>query len=1201
MSSDQDNSTPPSPEVPPDSPEIANSAAADDQNARSLATRRAALQALLKAPSKEGDVWYIVSSAFLERVFTEQAEDETDLATTLGPLDFTSIVDHNGVLYPIGSEPVPTYNVPPAVFLELKTWFGIRGEPVARSVVLNPENATKEIERNPPRFTLHQLARGNATRGHHAPSATITLSQTRSFGELMEMVRARLFKLGSSSSNSATSSQNGPRFRLWFLQLEEDIPPVISLASFVHDIPRKLLVVQTYLHHTLKSQGVDTAGHNHILVENADRTSGRFPVDTYLASFNFDKLDYAAVSSTGGNLGLANLGNTCYMNLALQCLLHVPEINHFFFLKLFENELNKSNPLGNKGDVANAFGSLLLKLFDTSNTSYVSPRDFKHTVGRYSSLFQGYLQQDSQEFLSWLLDALHEDLNRIYNKPYCEKPELADDDVGNAEAILRLADTCWKQHKQRNDSVIVDLFTGMYQSTLVCPDCSKTSITFDPYNDLTLPLPIEKKWYHTFTIVDDESIRKLEVELNKTSNVDELLAYLSRFLDVPTDHLFLFEIFRNFFYRDFQQSYNKLKFFPISEVISDADEIVVYIIPHEPESDIIVPVVNVVPDSNKSYNLTESFGFPFFIVLNDEEVSSFGIIRKKLEQKAKILSKELETEYVSMKGAAKEFYTPKDFPLLNPKEKEEVEDSIAEDDEGYFSDVSFANPSIGANFGFEVRYYHDHRGSESAVLNVPRGKPHLHNLPKLAEKLPDLKRKYYHYADYANLLSQEILNTSDEASEAVATDLETAQKNDEDDEFVMVNNDSTETTTPPKAPQLLDEESDNNLCSLFDDGLAPPQTYTESIKPSVENSPGVENKDNHPILVSKATTLVCEWEPEIYDRFLRDRLWEDEEFIPNPELQANKAQLARQQKSTISLYDCLKSFNTPEVLGGHDLWYCPRCKDHKQATKTIQIWSTGDILTIHLKRFQSARHFSDKIDAVVDFPIEGLDISPYVSSPHDGDVLYDLIAVDNHYGGLGGGHYTASAKNFRDDQWYYFNDGRVTTISDPAEVITGAAYLLFYRKRGDSLGGENLKTLIEKGRMLYEAKLSDVKANMSEIMKQTDVYNELQASEEELLRKLLEDKEKVNDDTEPETSSSATNSSGGASSKKSRSPITEEDLKDLGQDSADHFNKRKQRLISKSDDNNKSVHINNNISSSPASSTSSSDDNLVSDNLNDKE
>ena len=123
--------------------------------------------------------------------------------------------------------------------------------------------------------------------------------------------------------------------------------------------------------------------------------------------------------------------------------------------------------------------------------------------------------------------------------------------------------------------MIIDLFTGLYQSTLICPDCGKKSITFDPFNDLTLPLPISKKWYHTFTIVDlsnqgviPERIMKLEVELNKTSNFDDLLSYLSNFLNVPSTELFAYEIFQNAIYSDFQLDYTKNKFY-LSVILSE--------------------------------------------------------------------------------------------------------------------------------------------------------------------------------------------------------------------------------------------------------------------------------------------------------------------------------------------------------------------------------------------------------------------------------------------------------------------------------------------------------------------------------------------------------------------------------------------------------------------------------------------------------
>lgn len=58
--------------------------------------------------------------------------------------------------------------------------------------------------------------------------------------------------------------------------------------------------------------------------------------------------------------------------------------------------------------------------------SHVMPRHFKMSVGRFAPQFSGYQQQDSQELLTFLLDGLHEDLNRIKKKPYIELKDSDD-------------------------------------------------------------------------------------------------------------------------------------------------------------------------------------------------------------------------------------------------------------------------------------------------------------------------------------------------------------------------------------------------------------------------------------------------------------------------------------------------------------------------------------------------------------------------------------------------------------------------------------------------------------------------------------------------------------------------------------------------------------------------------------------------------
>ena len=59
--------------------------------------------------------------------------------------------------------------------------------------------------------------------------------------------------------------------------------------------------------------------------------------------------------------------------------------------------------------------------------------------------------------------------------------------------LQEVAKEAWVNYKKRNDSVIVDIFHGLLKSTLVCPECNKVSVTFDPFCYLSLPLPIKKE------------------------------------------------------------------------------------------------------------------------------------------------------------------------------------------------------------------------------------------------------------------------------------------------------------------------------------------------------------------------------------------------------------------------------------------------------------------------------------------------------------------------------------------------------------------------------------------------------------------------------------------------------------------------------------------------------------------------------------
>ena len=185
--------------------------------------------------------------------------------------------------------------------------------------------------------------------------------------------------------------------------------------------------------------------------------------------------------------GLQNLGNTCFMNSALQCLSHTETLTRFFMSGDFLRKINKNNPLGSNGRLASAYAELLHSMQNSSESS-VAPWKLKKTVAQFAPQFLGHQQHDSHELLLFLINGLHEDLNQVSKKPYF------DSDIKET-TDREMASESWKRHVARNQSVIADLMYGQYKSTLHCPRCQRYSYAFDPFNCLSLPIPqnVQKK------------------------------------------------------------------------------------------------------------------------------------------------------------------------------------------------------------------------------------------------------------------------------------------------------------------------------------------------------------------------------------------------------------------------------------------------------------------------------------------------------------------------------------------------------------------------------------------------------------------------------------------------------------------------------------------------------------------------------------
>ncbi|GAB4829450.1 ubiquitin-specific protease [Ancistrocladus abbreviatus] len=600
--------------------------------------------------------------------------------------------------------------------------------------------------------------------------------------------------------------------------------------------------------------------------------------------------------STLGLTGLVNLGNTCFMNSAIQCLVHTPEFARYF-LEDYHREINRQNPLGMVGELALAFGELLRKLWALGRTP-VAPRPFKAKLARFAPQFSGYNQHDSQELLAFLLDGLHEDLNRVKHKPYVKSRD-AD---GRPEE--EIAAEYWANHIARNDSIIVDVCQGQYKSTLICPVCDKVSVTFDPFMYLSLPLQSTVTRSMTVTVFssDGSALPSVcTVTVPKQGRCRDLLQALAVACSLkPNEKLLLAEIQNHLINHIFEDPLTLLSSikddghlaaYKISKLVKNA--MFFHLIHRREEEE---------TSSNDRIKGWKPYGTPLVLPISCNDVTTRGEVQSMVQT---MLSPMLRAECAGKADASGDGFSPMEEPS--------------------------------------------------------------------------------HYADSKNM----------------------------------------EKDASHKLPLQLIEE--NDAC----------------IDLTVE--------DDQSIKLSSSTSMLVfiNWSKKFQQKY-------DTHYLENlPECKSGPVN-KKARTEPLSLYTCLEAFLREEPLVPEDMWYCPRCKERRQASKKLDLWRLPEVLVIHLKRFSYSRSMKHKLETFVNFPIHDFDLTNYIANKNNSErQLYELYALTNHYGSMGSGHYTAHIKLLEENRWYNFDDSHISAINED-EVKSAAAYVLFYRRvRKESASASN--------------------------------------------------------------------------------------------------------------------------------------------------
>ncbi|KAF1972356.1 UCH-domain-containing protein [Bimuria novae-zelandiae CBS 107.79] len=1109
----------------------------------------------------------------------------------IGPVDNSDLIDTAALSDDLadqkGEDYIPLrpglmyehdYEILPAEAWELViTWYGVKeGTPVIRRYAHNTssnefsENLQYEIY--PPIFTLRKVRKTSPA--SHEPAKKLVASRSDSFAEFIKAAKqavgiskdnVRIWRILNSASTS--SDQPSSQQPTGILTPEASPPPAAtlplvmdaaSLTSLDIGTQREEVTGKDELSNEAFNDDLNLAGaglaEDQILVLEEDDDNGQFITGiqskpSFKSGLGSKSGKPKSTTNSGrstpipsgpmtrgrtrsgktrGTTGLTNLGNTCYMNSALQCIRSVEELAIYFLANQHKHDINTDNPLGHGGQVAKAYGGLLQSIYTEDAVSSFAPKNFKSVLGRVAPIFSGYGQQDSQEFLSFLVDGLHEDLNRIKKKPYTENPESDDNTVHDPEAIKALGNRFRAIHRSRNDSIAMDLFNGFYKNTMVCPDCNKVSITFDPYSLVTLQLPIEQTWQHNVKFVPlSGQLWELEVDIDKNKTIKGLKEYVGKRFGIEWNRLMVSEVYTHKFYRHLDDA----------DIIAESnlqqrDEIFVYELEGVPsnwpipkkknkyernfwnDSDVDIPNLDhphhdkvMIPISHRRPTSTSYRAqgwaldlWPSFILVDRNEAKDYdAILKKVLGKVAQMTTRDILTEgntSFPQSGSDVVLTTEED---ASPNGDPRVQDGSMEGED--MVEVTMTEPTETSTKTSQA---------DSDLLEVLRPgsflPPSFRSLFEMKyaragkEYVPtgwsgvDANKNYEPISKRVRVPSTrassvQSMEPGSEATSSDADDDENVQFSaDAQSSIEFANQSSDEDTMQPsieeppaftrggrqknkKSRKPSKQERKHMQNRNFNKGKKGKNPYHLEQPSQAYEEPEDEDDER---LIKMGEVIILDWDADAWDALFGANSYEDSrgrsalmdvEIWEDEELKEKKAKRLARKKNGLTLEECFAETSKSEVLSEDNAWYCSRCKELRRATKTLEIWTAPDILVVHLKRFSSHRVFRDKVDALVDFPIEGLDLSERVGLSEGKDLVYDLFAVDNHYGGLGGGHYTAYAKNFFDQQWYEYNDSIVSKKSNPEQVVSPAAYLLFYRRRSAGpLGPPELQDIVNNWR-----------------------------------------------------------------------------------------------------------------------------------------
>ena len=223
--------------------------------------------------------------------------------------------------------------------------------------------------------------------------------------------------------------------------------------------------------------------------------------------------------SLRGRICLKNIGNYCFLNSCIHCLSNTEDLTKYFLNGDFTKEINNinNNSSNNKGEISRAFNKLINKMWKENN-NIILPNKFFEAFFLKEKSFVNNDYPDSYEFLKSLLKNLHSELNRVEDKQNLVFEEKKEDETIEQASIRYL-----KYLKRKDDSIINDLFQGLFKCITKCAVCENKSITFEEFNNLSLPLPNKKIQNQVKLFLSNGHFIDLNIKIDKFTEIKDII------------------------------------------------------------------------------------------------------------------------------------------------------------------------------------------------------------------------------------------------------------------------------------------------------------------------------------------------------------------------------------------------------------------------------------------------------------------------------------------------------------------------------------------------------------------------------------------------------------------------------------------------------------------------------------------------------